>query len=196
MKKAVKVLLGIVAAGAAASAAAVAVKRHRNRREDFIFEEDDPFEEDEEYSEDDLGEDEYRLTPEEEEELISTDDYDMGITKDEDLSCNDDATVPTRRIGKYITANQADFIDFMLKGIENIGTIMDGRISDVERICRRHITAAEKVNDIRNICLNHDDSRDLLNLCLNDIREILSGGFPHDYFDYIHDRKEGNSYGE
>lgn len=203
MKKAVKVLLGIVAAGAAASAAVVAVKKHRNRHEDFVFEKDDPFEEDEEYSEDDLGDDEYSLTPEEEEELIVTDDYDFGtdapLAEDDDSDMDrfiEEHTAPVRRRGTYLTADQVDFIRFMMKGISNIGTIMDGRISDVERICRRHITAAEKVNDIRNLCLEHDDSKDLLDLCISDIREVLSGGYPHDYFDYVKDRKDGKCDGE
>ena len=203
MKKAVKVLLGIVAAGAAASAAAIAVKKHRNRHESFAFEEDDPFEEDEECSEDDLGDYEYTLTPEEEEELISIDDYDFGGEgfpfEDEGSDMDrfmEKHTAPVVKRGTYLTADQVDFISFMMKGISNIGTIMDGRISDVERICRRHITAAEKVNDIRNLCLEHDDSKDLLDLCISDIREVLSGGYPHDYFDYVKDRKDGKCDGE
>ena len=105
-------------------------------------------------------------------------------------------TDPIRRKGTYLTADQVDFIRFMLRGITNIGIIMDGRISDVERICRRHITAAEKVTDIRNLCFEHDDSKDLLDLCTSDIREILSGGYPHDYFDYVKDRKDGKYDGE
>ena len=196
MKKAVKVLLGIAAAGAVASATVAAVtKKRRTRSEDFVFEEDDPF--------DDDSDDEYTLTPEEEEELISTDDYDFGA---EEFSSDDDEpdmdefmekhTDSVRRKGTYLTADQVDFIRFMLRGITNIGIIMEGRISDVERICRRHITAAEKVTDIRNLCFEHDDSKDLLDLCTSDIREILSGGYPHDYFDYVKDRKDGKYDGE
>lgn len=198
MKKAVKMLMGIVAAGAFVSAVALAVKKHRDSRKKYICDEC----EDEYFDEGTDDFDEYHLTPEEEEELISADDYDYGT--DELLSEGgetdmekfmEEHTAPVRR-GTYLTADQVDFIRFMMKGISNIGTIMDGRISDVERICRRHITASEKVTDIRNLCFEHDDSKDLLDLCISDIREILSGGFPHDYFDYIHDRKEGNSYGE
>ena len=196
MKKAVKVLLGIAAVGAVASAAvAVVTKKRRNRSEDFVFEEDDPFEDD--------SDDEYTLTPEEEEELISTDDYDFGTEEllSEDGEPDMDEfmekhTDPIRSRGTYLTADQVDFIRFMLRGITNIGIIMDGRISDVERICRRHITAAEKVTDIRNLCFEHDDSKDLIDLCTSDIREILSGGYPHDYFDYVKDRKDGKYDGE
>ena len=197
MKKAVKVLLGIAAVGAVASAAvAVVTKKRRIKSEDFVFEEDDPFE-------DDDSDDEYTLTPEEEEELISTDDYDFGteelLSEDEESDMDEfmeKHTDPVRRKGTYLTADQVDFIRFMLRGITNIGIIMDGRISDVERICRRHITAAEKVTDIRNLCFEHDDSKDLLDLCTSDIREILSGGYPHDYFDYVKDRKDGKYDGE
>ena len=200
MKKAVKVLLSIAAAGTTASAAALAVKKFRESRKKYVCDEceDDYFDEEP----DDFAE-EYRLTPEEEEELISTDDYDFGA---EELFSGDEKpdmdefmekyTSPVRRRGTYLTADQLDFIRFMMRGLANIGTIMDGRISDVERICRRHITASEKVTDIRNLCLEHDDSKELLELCINDIREVLSGGYPHDYFDYVKDRKDGKYDGE
>ena len=200
MKKAVKVLLGIAAVGATASAVALAVKKYRDSKKKYVCDEceDDYFDEDP-----DDFDDEYHLTPEEEEELISIDDYDFGA---EEFSSDDDEpdmdefmekhTDPVRRKGTYLTADQVDFIRFMLRGITNIGIIMDGRISDVERICRRHITAAEKVTDIRNLCFEHDDSKDLLDLCTSDIREILSGGYPHDYFDYVKDRKDGKYDGE
>ena len=200
MKKAVKVLLGIAAAGATASAAALAVKKYRNSKKKYVCDEceDDYFDE-----ETDDFDDEYHLTPEEEEELISTDDYDFGadefLSEDEALDMDDfmeKHTDPVIRKGTYLTADQVDFIRFMMRGIANIGTIMNGRISDVERICRRHITASEKVTDIRNLCFEHDDSKELLDLCISDVREVLSGGYPHDYFDYVKDRKDGKYDGE
>ena len=200
MKKAVKVLLGIAAAGATASAAALAVKKYRDSKKKYVCDEceDDYFDE-----ETDDFDDEYHLTPEEEEELISTDDYDFGadefLSEDEALDMDDfmeKHTDPVIRKGTYLTADQVDFIRFMMRGIANIGTIMNGRISDVERICRRHITASEKVTDIRNLCFEHDDSKELLDLCISDVREVLSGGYPHDYFDYVKDRKDGKYDGE
>ena len=196
MKKAVKVLLGIAAVGATA----LAVKKYRDSKKKYVCDEceDDYFDEDP-----DDFDDEYHLTPEEEEELISTDDYDFGtgefLSEDEALDMDDfmeKHTDPVRRKGTYLTADQVDFIRFMMRGIANIGTIMNGRISDVERICRRHITASEKVTDIRNLCFEHDDSKELLDLCISDVREVLSGGYPHDYFDYVKDRKDGKYDGE
>ena len=200
MKKAVKVLLGIAAAGATASAAALAVKKYRDSKKKYVCDEceDDYFDE-----EPDDFDEEYHLTPGEEEELISTDDYDFGadefLSEDEALDMDDfmeKHTDPVIRKGTYLTADQVDFIRFMMRGIANIGTIMNGRISDVERICRRHITASEKVTDIRNLCFEHDDSKELLDLCISDVREVLSGGYPHDYFDYVKDRKDGKYDGE
>lgn len=187
MKKTAKVLLAVLAAGASVSAAAVAVKKYGGRKK-YICKEN-LFREDEYYPEDEPMGDEYILTPEEEAELTGIDDRDMGIMKD-------DEPVPVCRRGKYLTADEADFVRFMLKGIENIGTLMDEKVSDIERICRRHTTSAEKVTDIRNLCFDRDDSKELLGLCINDIREVLSGGFPADYFEYIQDRKEGYSDGE
>ena len=72
MKKAVKVLLDIAAVGAMASAVALAVKKYRDSKKKYVCDEceDDYFDEDP-----DDFDDEYHLTPEEEEELISTDDY-------------------------------------------------------------------------------------------------------------------------
>ncbi len=200
MKKAVKVLLGIAAAGASVSAAALAVKKYRDSKKKYVCDEcDDDYFDDES---DDFDE-EYHLTPEEEEELISTDDYEFGaedfLSDEEEPDMEkfmEEHSASVRRRGTYLTADQVDFIRFMLRGITNIGIIMDGRISDVEKICRRHITAAEKVTDIRNLCFEHDDSKELLDLCTNDIREILSGGYPHDYFDYVKDRKDGKYDGE
>ena len=163
MKKAVKVLLGIAAVGATASAAALAVKKYRDSKRKYVCDEcdDDYFDEEQ----DDFDE-EYHLTPEEEEELISTDDYDFGteelLSEDEEPDMDEfmeKHTDPVRRKGTYLTADQVDFIRFMLRGITNIGIIMEGRISDVERICRRHITAAEKLTDIRNLCFEHDDDK-------------------------------------
>ena len=200
MKKAVKVLLGIAAVGATASAAALAVKKYRDSKKKYVCDEceDDYFDE-----EPDDFDEEYHLTPEEEEELISTDDYDFGadefLSEDEALDMDDfmeKHTDPVIRKGTYLTAEQVDFIRFMMRGIANIGTIMNGRISDNERICRRHITASEKVTDIRNLCFEHDDSKELLDLCISDVREVLSGGYPHDYFDYVKDRKDGKYDGE
>lgn len=195
MKKAVKVLHGIVAAGASASAAALAVKKYMDSKKVYVCDEDeeDDSEDEDIFGDDPLGDDTYDFGNDDQvsspyEYLSEEEMLDMGSLTDED-----DVSV---RMGKYLTADQVDFIGFMLKGITNIGTIMDGRISDVDRICRRHITAAEKVSDIRNLCFEHDDSKDLLDLCVNDIREVLSGGYPHDYFDYVKDRKDGKYDGE
>ena len=80
MKKAVKILLGIAAAGASVSAAALAVKKYRDSKRKYVCDEcdDDYFDE-----EPDDFDEEYHLTPEEEEELISTDDHDFGASDDD-----------------------------------------------------------------------------------------------------------------
>lgn len=186
MKKELKVLLGIIAAGAAASAAAVAINRHRNSRGDFIFEEDDPFDEDEYDSDGDYG-----LTHEED-ELIRTDDYDFGTS--------DDDYYP----GKYddisiLEEEEVAFVKYLLEGIRNAGYLMSAKYDDIERICRRrNISNADKMERIRAICQAENENYDLIVGCTEDIADMVEEKTPEDFWEFYADyeESEGNSNAE
>lgn len=153
MKKAVKVLLGIAAAGASVSAAALAVKKYRDSKKKYVCDEcDDDYFDDES---DDFDE-EYHLTPEEEEELISTE--------------------------------EVAFIKYILEGIRNVGYLMNEKFEDIERLCRRrNISNAEKLEQIRAICMAGKDNNDLLDGCVEDISDIVSENTPEDFWDFLED---------
>ena len=178
MKKAVKVLLGIVAAGASVSAAALAVKKYRDSKRKYVCDEcdDDYFDE-----EPDDFDEEYHLTPEEEEELISTDDHDFGAS--------DDDYYP----GKYadisiLEKEEVAFIKYILEGIRNVGYLMNVKFEDIERLCRRrNISNAEKLEQIRAICMAGKDNNDLLDGCVEDISDMVSENTPEDFWDFLED---------
>ena len=178
MKKAVKVLLGIAAAGASVSAAALAVKKYRDSKKMYVCDEcDDDYFDDES---DDFNE-EYHLTPEEEEELISTDDHDFGAS--------DDDYYP----GKYadisiLEKDEVAFIKYILEGIRNVGYLMNVKFEDIERLCRRrNISNAEKLEQIRAICMAGKDNNDLLDGCVEDISDMVSENTPEDFWDFLED---------
>ena len=168
MKKAVKILLGIAAAGASVSAAALAVKKYRDSKKKYVCD-------------DDYFDEEYHLTPEEEEELISTDDHDFGAS--------DDDYYP----GKYadisiLEKEEVAFIKYILEGIRNVGYLMNVKFEDIERLCRRrNISNAEKLEQIRAICTAGKDNNDLLNGCVEDISDMVSENTPEDFWDFLED---------
>ena len=171
MKKAVKVLLGIVTAGASASAAALAVKKYRDSRKKYICDECE-----EDYSDD--FDDEYHLSPEEEEELVSTDDHDFGTS-------DDDYYLGMCDGGASLDEEETDFVRYLLDGINNVGYLMNSRYEDIERICRRrNITATEKFEQIRAICQAGKENYELIGGCIEDIKDIIDGKYPDDYWEF------------
>ena len=196
MRKAVKVLLGIAAAGAVASAAvAVVAKKRRNRNEDFVFEEDDPFD-------DDNSDDEYTLTPEEEEELISTDDHDFGV--DDNPGNTDEYDITDyEKLGmdyevSILTPVNVAFAKYMLEGVRNIGRIMYGRMDDIEKLTRRrNISNADKLNQIRHLCAQNKENYELLCRCADDVEGTVCEKTPDDFWEFYEDyEREGKYDGE
>ncbi len=185
MKKAVKVLLGIAAAGASASAAAFAVKKYRDGHnkyaggcDDFFTDEDPDTEPDED--------DDYDFTPEEEESLIGTDD---SVTADSDDTASNLVVLDKDGIA---------FIKYLVDGIKNVAYLMDARNEDIERLIRRrNISNADKLAQIRALCAAGKDNVDLLNGCAEDISDVVSEKIPEDFWEFImNDYKEDTEDGE
>ncbi|MBP3265973.1 MAG: hypothetical protein J6L84_03380 [Clostridiales bacterium] len=196
MKKAVKVLLGIVAAGASASAAAIAVKKYRDSRKKYICDECE-----EDYSDDFDGE--YHLTPEEEEELLSTDDYDFGA-EDNSVKTDEENIPEYKKLGMDYEVSILEPVDvafakYMLEGIRNIGRIMYGRMEDIERLTRRrNISNSDKLNQIRHLCAQNKENYELLCRCADDVEGTVCEKIPDDFWEFYSDyeEREGNSDGE
>ena len=174
MKKTGKILFGMPAAGAAISAAAFAVKKHNDRCGKPVpdMEPDDGFWE------------EYFPGQEE------------GVPSESDApgSADMDGEENTAARGIYLTASEAGFLRYILEGIENIGIITDNRIAGVEKLTRkRKISNADRIREIKNACEGWNSDRELLQQCINDIREVLEGGFPNDLVEYINSSRTADS---
>ena len=199
MKKAVKVLLGIAAVGATASAVALAVKKYRDSKKKYVCDEceDDYFDEDP-----DDFDDEYHLTPEEEEELISTDDYDFGA--EGNPTNTEESNIPEyEKVGmdyevSILTPVNVAFAKYMLEGVRNIGRIMYGRIDDIERLSRRrNISNADKLNQIRHLCAQNKENYELLCRCADDVEGTVCEKIPDDFWEFYEDyEREGKYDGE
>ena len=202
MKKAVKVLLGIAAAGATASAAALAVKKYKNSRKKYVCNEFDECEDDYFDEEPDDFDDEYHLTPEEEEELISTDDYDFGAegnpTNTEESNLPEYEKVGMDYEVSILTPVNVAFAKYMLEGVRNIGRIMYGRIDDIERLSRRrNISNADKLNQIRHLCAQNKENYELLCRCADDVEGTVCEKIPDDFWEFYEDyEREGKYDGE
>ena len=199
MKNAVKVLLGIAAAGASVSATALAVKKYRDSKKKYVCDEceDDYFDEDP-----DDFDDEYHLTPEEEEELISTDDYDFGA--EGNTTNTEESNIPEyEKVGmdyevSILTPVNVAFAKYMLEGVRNIGRIMYGRIDDIERLSRRrNISNADKLNQIRHLCAQNKENYELLCRCADDVEGTVCEKIPDDFWEFYEDyEREGKYDGE
>lgn len=179
MKKVAKVLLGIAAAGASVSAAALAIKKYRDSRKKYLCDEykDDYFDE----AHDDVCDEEYHLTPEEEEELIGMDDYEFAASDDDYYpgKCDDIS---------ILEKDEVAFIKYILEGIRNVGYLMNAKFEDIERLCRRrNISNAEKLEQIRAICLAAKDNNDLMDSCIEDISGMVSENTPEDFWEFMED---------
>ena len=96
--------------------------------------------------------------------------------------------------GIYLTADEAGFLKYILEGIENIGILTDSRIAEVEKLARkRKIPHTDRIREIKNACEGWDSDRELLQQCINDIREVLEGGFPEDFLEYVSDSQAAGS---
>ena len=196
MKKAVKVLLGIAAAGASVSASALAVKKYRDSKKKYVCD-DDYFDE-----EPDDFDEEYHLTPEEEEELISTDDHDFGGDYTPDNK--DESDIPEyKKLGMDFEVSILEpvnvaFAKYMLEGVRNIGRIMYGRMEDIERLTRRrNISNADKLNQIRHLCAQNKDNYELLCRCADDVEDTVCEKTPDDFWEFYADyEREGKNDGE
>lgn len=170
MKKNVKVLMAVFAAGAAACATTAAVKKYMDKRKKYCCAESE--------EEDCLGDEDYSFTPEEEAEIDGLNDYDSSVSEDGDCC---------------FFQSDAAFIRYMLEGIRNVSAVMKARTEDVERIIRRrNISNAEKVSEIQHLCSQYEDNLNLINRCAEDVDCMFDGKIPDDYFDYIvkHDKEE------
>ena len=183
MKKAVKVLLGIAAAGASASAAALAIKKYRDGHKkytdgcDDFFTEEDP---------DTDFDDDYDFPPEEEESLIGTDDSDTA--EGDDTASN----------MVVLDKDGVAFIKYLADGIKSVAYLLDARNEDIERLIRRrNISNADKLAQIRALCAAGRDNVDLLNGCAEDISDVVSEKIPEDFWEFImNDNKEDMEDGE
>ncbi len=175
MKKTGRILFSMAAAGTAISAAAFAVKKYNDRcgKPASVMEPDDGFWE--EYFSD------------QEESGTSGSDGPGSPTAD------GEEKNPAAR-GIYLTANEAGFLRYILEGIENIGILTDSRIAEVEKLARkRKIPHTDRIREIKNACEGWDSDRELLQQCINDIREVLEGGFPEDFLEYVSDSQAAGS---
>lgn len=173
MKKTGKILFSMAAAGASISAAAFAVKKYHDRcgKPASVMEPDDGFWE------------EYFSNQEESEPSGSDGSGSPDVDREEN---------PAAR-GIYLTANEAGFLRYILEGIENIGILTDSRIAGVEKLSRkRKISNTDRIREIKNACEGWNSDRELLQQCINDIREVLEGGFPNDLVEYISSRTAGS----
>ena len=199
MKKEVKVLLGIAAVGTSVSAVALAVKKYRDSKKKYVCDEceDDYFDE-----EPDDFDDEYHLTPEEEDELISTDDYDFGA--EGNPTNTEESNIPEyEKVGmdyevSILTPVNVAFAKYMLEGVRNIGRIMYGRIDDIERLSRRrNISNADKLNQIRHLCAQNKENYELLCRCADDVEGTVCEKIPDDFWEFYEDyEREGKYDGE
>lgn len=174
MKRTGKILFGMAAAGAAISAAAFAIKKYNDRcgKPASDMEPDDGFWE------------EY-FSGQKENEPSGSDGTGSPATDGEEN--------PAAR-GIYLTADEAGFLRYILEGIENIGIITDSRIAGVEKLSRkRKISNTDRIREIKNACEGWDSDRELLQQCINDIREVLEGGFPNDLAEYINSSRTAGS---
>ena len=179
MKKSVKVLLSLLAAGASVSAVTLAVKKHSGRCGKPAYEGT---------PEDGFGEDEECFPDlEEEYEPDGTDEYGLADT-------DGDGNPAAQRHGTYLTADEADFLRYILEGIGNIVTLTGYRLDDIGRLARkRKITNAERIREIGKICAGWNDDRELLERCINDIGEVLGGSYPADFFEYMDRGQDGSN---
>ncbi len=174
MKKTGKILFSMAAAGAVISAAAFAVKKYNDRCGKPVpdMEPDDGFWEE--------------YFPGQEESVPSG--------SDGPGSADVDGEENTAVRGIYLTANEAGFLRYILEGIENIGIITDSRIAGVEKLTRkRKISNADRIREIKNACEGWNSDGELLQQCINDIREVLEGGFPNDLVEYINSSRTAGS---
>ncbi|RKJ63610.1 hypothetical protein [Roseburia sp. 1XD42-69] len=174
MKRTGKILFSIAVAGAAISAAAFAVKKYNDRcgKPASDMEPDDGFLE------------EYFPNQEGSEPSGSDGPGSPDVDGEEN---------PAAR-GIYLTANEAGFLRYILEGIENIGILTDSRIAGVERLTRkRKISNTDRIREIKNACEGWNSDRELLEQCINDIREVLEGGFPNDLVEYINSSRTAGS---
>lgn len=166
MKKTGKILFSMAAAGAAVSAAAFAVKKYHDRCGKSAPDEE---------SEEEFWE-----------EYFSNQEESVPSESDESGSSAVDGEENPASQGIYLTAEKAAFLRYILEGIENIGIITDSRITRVEKLARkRKIPNTERIREIKNICEGWNSDRELLQQCINDIREVLEGGYPDDFLEYI-----------
>lgn len=175
MKRTGKILFGMAAAGAAISAAAFAVKKYNDRcgKPASDMEPDDGFWE------------EY-FSNQEESGTSGSDGPGSPTADGEEKN-------PAAR-GIYLTANEAGFLRYILEGIENIGILTDSRIAGVEKLARkRKISNTDRIREIKNACEGWDSDGELLGQCINDIREVLEGGFPNDLVEYINSSRTAGS---
>lgn len=166
MKRTGKILFSMAAAGAAISAAAFMAKKHtvRHGKPAPDTEPNDVFEKNEEYFPDFLQD---------------------GFGVEEETPAEQ---------GIYLTADEAGFLKYILEGIENIGILTDSRIAEVEKLARkRKIPHTDRIREIKNACEGWDSDRELLQQCINDIREVLEGGFPEDFLEYVSDSQAAGS---
>lgn len=166
MKKTEKILFSMAAVGTVISAAAFAVKKHNARcgKPAPDMEPDDGFWEE--------------YFPDQEESVPSGSDGPGSPAVDGEEN-------PAAQ-GIYLTANEAGFLRYILEGIENIGILTDSRIAGIEKLTRkRKISNTDRIREIKNACEGWDSDRELLQQCINDIREVLEGGFPNDLVEYI-----------
>ncbi len=166
MKKTGKILFSMAAAGAAISAAAFAVKKYNERcgKSAPGMEPDDGFWEE--------------YFPNQEGNVPSGGDGSGSSAVDGEEN-------PTAQ-GIYLTADEAGFLRYILEGIENIRILTDSRIAGVEKLARkRKIPNTDRIREIKNACEGWDSDRELLQQCINDIREVLEGRFPDDFLEYI-----------
>jgi hypothetical protein len=174
MKTTGKILFSMAAAGAAIFAAVSAVKKHNDRRgkSEPDMEPDDGFWEE--------------YFPNQEESVPSGSDG-PGFP---DAGGEENAAAQ----GIYLTADELRFLGYILEGIENIRILTDSRIAGVEKLVRkRKIPNTDRIREIKNACEGWDSDRELLKQCINDIREILEGGFPDDFLEYISNSQTAGS---
>ena len=146
--------------------------------------------------------DEYHLTPEEEEELISTDDYDFGA--EGNPTNTEESNIPEyEKVGmdyevSILTPVNVAFAKYMLEGVRNIGRIMYGRIDDIERLSRRrNISNADKLNQIRHLCAQNKENYELLCRCADDVEGTVCEKIPDDFWEFYEDyEREGKHDGE
>lgn len=166
MKKTGKILFSMAAAGAAISAAVFAVKKYNDRcgKPAPSMEPDDGFWE----------------------EYFPNQEGSVPSGSDGPGSPAVDGEENPAAHGIYLTADEAGFLRYILEGIENIGILTDSRIAGVEKLTRkRKISNTDRIREIKNACEGWNCDRELLQQCINDIREVLEGGFPNDFLEYV-----------